>query len=356
MDAIVSSHSWKDFTGRMGELGESRTTEKGRAFEELTRLHLLTDPTFSTKIDEIWHHTDIPQSVVDELGLPRPEIGVDLVARVNDGTYWAIQCKFHQDPARNVTYEELSTFFSITERQNTYSKLSHRLVCTSAHTVSAKVSAAHQEKLAYLTSSEFSQLGQEQFDTFRSVLEGDAPTALTPYEQRDHQVRAVRNCIQYFEDPEKTRGKLIHPCASGKSLTGYWCAEVMSAKTILIAVPSLALVRQTLDTWTREAIANGIDMSWIAVCSDQDVSRSDDPSMQTFDLGIQVDTDSNVIARFLRESKSEKTVLITTYQSGHAVTEGVTKAETVFDLGIFDEAHRTVGHGEKSFSHLLYEG
>ena len=42
-----------------------------------------------------------PKKIVDELGLQRPEIGVDLVARVTDGTYWATQCKFHQDRYSN---------------------------------------------------------------------------------------------------------------------------------------------------------------------------------------------------------------------------------------------------------------
>ena len=57
MDLIISANSWKDFEQSLEQLG---TTEKGRAFEELTRLHLLTDPTFSTKINSIWHHSDVP--------------------------------------------------------------------------------------------------------------------------------------------------------------------------------------------------------------------------------------------------------------------------------------------------------
>ena len=36
------------------------------------------------------------------------------------------------------------------------------------------------------------------------------------------------------------------PCGTGKSLTAYWIAEALEAKTIVVAVPSLALVRQSL--------------------------------------------------------------------------------------------------------------
>jgi predicted helicase len=351
LNEITSANCWKDFERSLEPLGK---TEKGRAFEELTRLHLLTDPTFSIKIKEIWHHSDVPQKVVDELGLQRPEIGVDLIARVTDGTYWAIQCKFHQDRTKNVTYEELSTFFSITERDKTYPKLSHRLVCTSANGVSHRVDKAHPEKLGYLTSLEFSKLGEEQFDAFRELLGGGHP-APEPFDPRDHQKIALEKVEEYFKETKATRGKIIHPCGSGKSLTGYWISQALKSKKVIIAVPSLALVRQTLGSWTREAVANNIDMDWIAVCSDDDVKNSDDPSMHKVDLGIEVDTDPDVIAAFLSKRTKGTKVLITTYQSGQAVSEGVKKAGVVFDLGVYDEAHKTVGQKDKAFAHLLYD-
>jgi predicted helicase len=351
MIQITSANCWNDFEQSLKSLGNN---EKGRAFEELTRLHLMTNPTFSTKIREIWHHSDVPQKIVDELGLQQPEIGVDLVAQVKDGTFWAIQCKFHQDKAKNVTYDELSTFLSITERDKTYPKLSHRLVCTSANGVSHRIGKAHTDKLGYLTSLEFSKLGQREFDAFRKLLDGRR-SILKPYQPRDHQLRALENSESYFGDPKNSRGKIIHPCGSGKSLTGYWISQSLDAKTILIAVPSLALVRQTLGVWTREAVANNLDMDWIAVCSDEGVSNSDDPAMHAIDLGIEVDTDPDLIAKFLSDHSVGTKVLITTYQSGRAVSESVKKAGTCFDLGIYDEAHKTVGRRDKAFAHLLFD-
>ena len=80
---IASSNSWNEFVNELSTFGNK---DKGTAFEELTRLHFLTDPTLRTKIDAIWHHDEVPQKIVDELGLQRPEIGVDLVARVKDGS------------------------------------------------------------------------------------------------------------------------------------------------------------------------------------------------------------------------------------------------------------------------------
>ena len=44
---ILKSNNWKEFKTILEPLNN---TEEGRIFEELTRLYLLTEPTFSTKI------------------------------------------------------------------------------------------------------------------------------------------------------------------------------------------------------------------------------------------------------------------------------------------------------------------
>ena len=114
MEVVASSNSWAEFNAKLGELGTDgdHSKDKGNAFEVLTKLYLLTNPTHSLKIKHIWNHWEIPQEVMDELFLENPEIGVDLVAEVKDGTYWAIQCKFRQDPTHNLQVDELGSFFT----------------------------------------------------------------------------------------------------------------------------------------------------------------------------------------------------------------------------------------------------
>jgi hypothetical protein len=58
LDLITSENSWKNFDQSLSSLG---TTKKGSAFEELTRMYLLTELTFSTKVKKIWHHSVVPQ-------------------------------------------------------------------------------------------------------------------------------------------------------------------------------------------------------------------------------------------------------------------------------------------------------
>ena len=50
MKPITTSNNWKEFEQSLESLGK---TEKGRAFEELTRLHLLTDPTSPTPTNSL---------------------------------------------------------------------------------------------------------------------------------------------------------------------------------------------------------------------------------------------------------------------------------------------------------------
>ena len=78
------------------------------------------------------------------------------------------------------------------------------------------------------------------------------------------------------------------PCGTGKSLTAYWIAEELKAKTILVAVPSLALVRQSLTDWTREFLAHGIKPDWLCVCSDETVGNleRDEFVGEVYDLGL----------------------------------------------------------------------
>ena len=92
------------------------------------------------------------------------------------------------------------------------------------------------------------------------------------------------------------------PCGTGKSLTAYWIAEALKAKTILVAVPSLALVRQSLTDWTREFLAHGIKPDWLCVCSDETVGNleRDEFVGEVYDLGLPTHTDTNEIAALLR--------------------------------------------------------
>ncbi len=145
------------------------------------------------------------------------------------------------------------------------------------------------------------------------------------------------------------------PCGTGKSLTAYWIAEALKAKTILVAVPSLALVRQSLTDWTREFLAHGVKPDWLCVCSDESVGNleRDEFVGEVYDLGLPTHTDANEIATLLRARSNGPKIVFTTYQSSKRLAAAARKARIAFDLAILDEAHKTVGVHSKPFATLL---
>jgi predicted helicase len=183
------------------------------------------------------------------------------------------------------------------------------------------------------------------------------PAPLKPLKPMPHQKGAVKDGHGHFVIEKFTRGKLIMPCGSGKSLTAYWIAGELGARSIVIAVPSLALIRQTLKVWLRETQANQQEVEWIFVCSDESAGRveRDDNAVLRQDLGVPCLTDPKEIAAWLKRKHPGLTVVFTTYQSGETLAKAARAAKFSFDLGIMAEAHKTVGDGEKLFSHLLHD-
>ena len=344
---IKKCNSWDDFTNALTRLNNK---ECGNAFELLTELLLQIDPVYRTSLKHVWHHTTIPKHLITKLGLARKEIGVDLVAESKDGKYWAIQCKYHHDPSKNVTLNELQSFSDMT--QNVCKGKFHTcLVVTSANNYAKNLQKYHPE-FQYCLGDRFLSLETSFFKDARRVLKKKTPK-ITPLKPYPHQKTAIKNALAHFS--KEKRGKLIHPCGTGKSLIGYWIAETLAKKTTLVAVPSLYLVRQTLADWTKESLAKNIKIDWIVVCSEKTIgeTQKDDPAMRFQELGVDVTTKVGEITAFLKKRTSARKVVFTTYQSGVVTAKAARKAKRTFDVGIFDEAHKTVGTKDSLFAHLL---
>ena len=358
LNLITNSDDWFSYIENNNQLEETSDIKKikGNAFELLTILLLINDPVYSSKLKNIWHSSNLPYQILELLNLQKPEVGVDIIAEDNEGKFWAIQCKFHQDTNLNITYEEVSQFFGVTERLSTYEKLNHRIISTSSIDLSPRIEKIHKEKLGYITYADYSNLDKDDFNNFRLLLKGET-SLIEERNPRDHQKKAISNSYQYFKEENNSRGKLIHPCGAGKSLTGFWIFKELQAKNALIAVPSLFLIKQTLKEWAKESTARKETFDWIVICSDEKSNDfSDEPSMRKIDLGIKVDTDKEKIAEFLNNQNSKNKIVITTYQSGQSLIDGIRLANNFsFDFGIFDEAHKTAGDKNKSFAKLLHD-
>lgn len=147
-----------------------------------------------------------------------------------------------------------------------------------------------------------------------------------PLKPRPDQERAVASAVAGFVTHD--RGQIHMPCGTGKTVVGFWVAEGLNARTILILVPSLALVGQTAHALRR----NGISL--LRVCSRH-------ASIDT------TTTSSKEIAEFFTGVTGRRLV-IATYHSAPMLRE-------TFDIAIFDEAHRTAGAPGKRFASLLHD-
>src|SRR6516225_4301720 len=114
---ILSCPTWDEFYRQTGALSKAN---KGRIFERLVQLYLQTAPEYRTALEKVWLLREAPASVLAEIGLPRDDLGIDIVARPHDGSYWAVQKKFRTDEENALGWGDLSTFFALSAppRQN----------------------------------------------------------------------------------------------------------------------------------------------------------------------------------------------------------------------------------------------
>lgn len=342
----------KDWDGFKLSLEGKSSKEKGDAFELLTNCYLQLEPKYKSIIKHVWLLREVSDSLRLLLNLPDTDQGIDLIAETIEGEYWAIQCKYRDDESGSLTWRDVSTFAGLTFGR--CKNISFGLICTTSERFTSVLK--HQERIGFCTSEIWRNLDRHFFTDVQLLLSGK-DVRYEPYKPRPHQKRAVTNAFNHFVTNANSRGKLIMPCGSGKSLTALWIAEKLAIRKILVAVPSLALIRQNLQVWLKESIATKRDVRWICVASDESVGQisRDDISVLTQDLGIPTMTNVSGISQWLKTAHAGTTIVFSTYQSGKVISESAKKSEYVFDLGIMDEAHKTVGQQGKLFNHLLFD-
>lgn len=132
-------------------------------------------------------------------------------------------------------------------------------------------------------------------------------------------------------------------CGSGKTLTSYWISRRSHSDRTVIFVPSLQLLSQFYIDWVNQSFAEKKIINYVLIGSDADV---DEVKYKT--NGLILSTDSDEIKKCIKDN----CVVICTYQSADKLSEACNKT-IKFDLGIFDEAHKTVGQKNKQFSSML---
>ena len=317
--------------------------EKGTLFEELTRQFLLHDARFAHQFKEIYLWSEWPERRTGDTGIDLVAIPVDQ----HTGPV-AIQCKFYALGHR-IQKADIDSFLSASGKEPFGRRI---VVDTSGAPWGKNAQDAIEGQQIPVSRITLADLRDSDID-WRTYSLGStqAPKTRERKVPRDHQVRARSAVMSGFE--EHDRGTMVMACGTGKTFTALTIAREFVEKEggtarILFAVPSLALLKQTLDDWAAEA--DGAFTAW-AVCSDTKVSssaRNDTAEESAVDLPIPATTDGQRLADSLNANNATEglQVVFATYQSIdviHRAQEIAGDDWRDFDLIICDEAHRTTG-------------
>ncbi|MFF5494509.1 Helicase associated domain protein [Streptomyces aquilus] len=161
---------------------------------------------------------------------------------------------------------------------------------------------------------------------------------MTQMECRPHQVEAVENVVRVLGTPsgglmppEGLRAQVIAATGSGKTLIAAESAQRLSARRVLVLVPTLDLLTQMAGAWRRA----GRSGAMVGVCS----LRGEESE------GLPCTTDPDELVEWMRGL--EMVTVFATYASvGMGVLQRAHAAGLgVWSLMIIDEAHRTSGDG-----------
>ena len=287
---------------------------------------------------EVWPGDSVPLALQERLRLPLKDMGVDGVFETHSNETVCYQVKFRTGRA-SLSWTELSKFFGLAD----FAHL--RLLFTNCDDVSAI--AETRRDAVFVRGHDLDAL---TFDDIRRIEAWlfARPIALPRKVPRPDQQEAVDSILRCFE--RKTRATALRACGTGKTLIALWLAERMEARSILVLVPSLALLAQTLREWLHETSWESVD--YRCVCSDKTVdTKNDELIVRPSDVPFRVSTDSSDIRAFLTNDFAGIKLLFSTYQSSSVVEEAARGLH--FDLAIFDEAHKTAGREGIKFAVAL---
>ena len=357
---------------------------RGAAFEVFAEAYLATQRKYDAA--QVWPHGSVPLDTLKNLGLTQQDLGVDGVLQTLLGQFNAYQVKFRTGrPA--LTWRELSTFIGLADSPRIHS----RVLLTNCDELPAVLN--ERQGFFCIRGADLDRLEAGDFNAMEAWL-ADAAFIAPKKSPQPHQTEALDALLPALQTHDRVSA--IMACGTGKTLVALWVAEnvafsrsadcpqsaardqtatldnfyavgdgeVLRVGTtrapakILILLPSLALLRQTLHEWLRETRLPSL--AYLCVCSDPTVKEGLDAlATQQSDLDFEVSTDAASVRRFLDLPFAGVKMIFSTYQSASIVGDAL-QADAPncpprewFDLAVFDEAHKTAGREGRNFAFAL---
>ncbi|MEY8700853.1 type ISP restriction/modification enzyme [Streptococcus ferus] len=338
--------TFDNLVSQINEMAETQR-DRGTYFEYLARAYFQNEPTYQNEFKNVWMLSDVPE----EYGIPKADIGVDLVAEKHTGELVAIQAKFYNHAIQK---SNIDSFLS--ELGKDYYESGIIVASTDKWGQKAEQALADRTDVIRVG---LSDLRSSRIDWTKFSFERPGEVVVKAKKQpRYYQRGVIKSALEHFKTND--RGQLIMAPGTGKTFTSLKVAEAMAKEagkeqyTVLYLVPSIQLLTQTLRGWNNDT---DMTMSSMAVTSDRNASRGSikkkDREEENYiqvkasDIGYPATTSAKKVVENYQElmafPKKQLLVVFGTYQSIDVLGKAQENGFPDFDLIIADEAHRTTG-------------
>ena len=284
--SINEACSYADIVDCIGERSPT-STAAGRRWEEVVVAFLSTDPLYRRRFARV----ELFEDWATKNEVSKQDRGIDLIAVRHDEGLCAIQCKFTKNLYKKLSKGAVDSFLANTENR----AYSERLVVFSGFEVTRhleeQLAVEREIPVQLLAGKVLSQANVNWGDLMPVAIgtraAGTGMLTRRPLKTiRDHQRKAVDKAKA--ELTESNRTKLVMACGSGKTYTSLILAEEVAGvgKRVLYAVPSIALLGQTMRSWAEEEDieGRGVSHSYIGVCSDPKTGKAGGDGTDASDL------------------------------------------------------------------------
>lgn len=325
-------------------IGLTKELIDGYAMEVFAEAYL---NLYLSNIKNVWPQGSVPKHILDKYNIPAKDRGYDGVFEDNENQIHTYQVKF-RSKNENLIWGKLSTFDGIGEN------IKSRVLIYNGNKVDDYFKS--KKTTVLFRGLDFDRLKKIDFLKISSWISSESKNFQKKIilKKDKYQTDTTKKVLKEFQN--KDRATIILACGLGKTIIGIDVFEKLKPNLIVIFVPSIALIRQTRLDWLEDS---KVKFASLAVCSinDRD-AKKDEATFNESDFNFKITTKPKEIRTWIKQNQKKPKVIFTTYQSSKKLCEGAKGFN--FDLGIFDEAHRTAiinkQLNKKSyFSYSLYE-
>lgn len=347
VELLDGCNDWGSFKSKLEKFNvddrilKVKDTSAGLIFEEFCKLYFKYSPVYSKTYSKVWLFKEVPESVKEKLNLTSVEHGVDLILKSKDNKLYAVQCKFknNEESKLNWSSDKIANLFGYCSKADGFIVFSN---CSKID----NVSKTRSSDFTFINIADLLDIDSETFKLFNAKV-NKLNYSRNLFEPLDHQEKAISECLLWFNEADENRGQLILPCGAGKTLIGLWLKERLFSKKTLVLVPSLALLRQTKNEWSKQKRE---EYDYLCVCSEKDIDKQSQDGIvsHTYELGGNVSTDPTEIQNFITSKNNY--VIFSTYQSLPSIIKAIENIDFEFEYAFCDEAHKTAGVNKGIFS------